>query len=74
MAEDARVEARRRELLAKGYPERVVQLGMTWAVNSAEGQAAYFAKDDLKKKAEFQAQFLSRYLEDASTWVKTMAE
>ena len=69
-----RVGARRQELIAKGYPEKVVKLAMTWAQNTADGSAKYFADGDRQKAAILYPQMLSTYLTDSERWIKAMIE
>ncbi len=74
MTEDAKVVARQQELLTKGYPEKVIKLAMTWAQNTADGSAKYFADGDRQKAAILFPQMLDTCLRDSERWIKAMIE
>ena len=68
---DAMIERRRSELLAKGFPEGVVSMGMTWARNSAEGMAGYYSPGGENFDTLFK-QFLERYLADVEKYITSL--
>ncbi|KKM85873.1 hypothetical protein LCGC14_1284730 [marine sediment metagenome] len=66
------IQARKRELIAKGFRPGIVSKAMDWAVGSAEGMASYTMKIDASD-GRFEGltlDFLPRYLQDAEKWIK----
>ena len=66
------IQARRKELLNKGFRGALVNKAMDWAVGSAEGMARYAARVDASdgKFEQVTLDFLPRYLQDAENWMK----
>lgn len=66
------IEARKEELLAKGFRAGLVDKAMDWAVGSAEGMASYAMKISSSdgKLEKLTLDFLPRYLEDSEKWMK----
>ncbi len=67
------IDARRQELLAKGFRPGIVSKAMDWAWGSAEGMANYVNKQ-AGADGEVDAlalQFLPRYLLDAEKWIRS---
>ncbi|MFH1486569.1 MAG: hypothetical protein ABIH46_10900 [Chloroflexota bacterium] len=70
------ISRRRKELMAKGYPNGIVDLAMSWALNSAEGMANYVLQQDIADSEnsdveKMTTRFLPRYLKDSENWIKS---
>ncbi len=65
-----------KELLARGYPNGIVEKAMSWALNSAEGMAKYVLQQDLVDSEnsdvdKLTTRFLPRYLNDSEKWINS---
>ncbi len=72
MSEQA-IEAKRAELLGKGYHRDLVAAGIEWAKNSARGVAHHMG-DTPREEESFYTQFLWCYLSQTEPYVRKMAE
>ncbi|KKL03675.1 hypothetical protein LCGC14_2623730 [marine sediment metagenome] len=64
------IDARRKELLAKGYQPGIVNMALDWAQGSAQGMASYVKK--LGGDGDLSDQFLPQYLKDCEKWAKAI--
>ncbi len=62
------IDARRKELLAKGYQPGIVNLALEWAQGSAQGMSDYVQK--MGGDGDLSDQFLPQYLQDCEKWAK----
>lgn len=63
------IDKRRQELLAKGYPPKMVNLSLEWALNTAKGMTDYVEGDETTT-----IKLLTKYLSDTEKWITSMTE
>lgn len=70
------LDARKSELLARGYHAKLVDLALEWAVGSANGMVDYYLKDSEEpgEREKLLVQILPRYLKDCETWMLAVGE
>lgn len=64
------IDARRKELLAKGYRPGIVKKALDWAEGSADGMAKYVAQ--MGGDGSMADTFLPQYLDDCEKWIKSI--
>jgi len=70
---DELLNKRKKELLALGYKQGIVDLAMQWAEGCAEGMANYALDSDDRRsnRAQLVVQFLPPYLNDCEKWMRS---
>ncbi len=71
MSVEELIDARRKELIAKGYPRGIVNTAMDYARASARGNAEHYGPAAGKDPEDLIEIFLPRHLQDAESYIKS---